>query len=107
MSVSMVVSQAKPPTKKPAPVKATFAKHVAPYIKNYCVSCHTGKDAPDKIDFSIIKKEEDAKKNIKWFTKGAHEVAEKKMPPKGMTQPKAEETKMFAAWVKANTPKTK
>lgn len=88
-----------------APAKPTFAKHVSPFLKKFCVGCHTGANAPDKVDFSKVKTEADAKKYSKWMTEGAHEVAEKKMPPKGMVMPSANESKMFQAWVKANIKK--
>ncbi len=104
---AFVFSQGKAPAQKTVAIKPTFTKHVAPYLKKYCMGCHTGKDAPDKVDFSLVKTEADAKKYSKWMTKGEHEVAEKKMPPKGSTMPKADENKMFSAWVKANLAKKK
>lgn len=82
-----------------AKAKPTYEKSVAPYLKNYCVSCHAGPYAPDGIDYSKIKSKEDAVKEIKNLQKGAKYANAKKMPPKNAKQPTAAETKAFSDWV--------
>lgn len=81
--------------------KPTFVKNVQPLIKANCVSCHSGPNAPDKVDLFKIKTEADAKKNLAMLKKSLKEVKEGHMPPKGMPRPTAAQVKLFEAWVKA------
>lgn len=81
--------------------KPTFAKDVKPTLQKYCVGCHAGPYAPDKVDLAKIKTEADAKKHLKMLQKGLHEVEENKMPPKGSPKPTAAQLKAFKAWIKA------
>lgn len=79
--------------------KPTYDKSVAPFIKNYCVSCHAGPYAPDGVDYSKIKSKADAVKELKLLQKGVKYVKSKAMPPKTSKQPTAAEVKAFSAWV--------
>lgn len=93
--------QAKPAKKQPA-AKPSFSAHVAPYLKKYCLSCHTGEYAADKIDLSKIKTASDATKSLSIMKKAAKVSTNKSMPPKeNAVQPTAAERKMFADWINA------
>lgn len=78
--------------------KPTYDKSVAPFLKKYCLSCHTGKFAADGVDFAKIKSKADAIKQRKLLQKGAKYLKAKKMPPKASPQPTAAEAKAFSDW---------
>lgn len=85
---------------KPGPgATPTYDKHVGPFLKKYCVSCHTGQYAGGGIDFSKVKTAADAKKALRVMKKAAKEVKGKIMPPKGSTMPTAAERKAFQDWI--------
>jgi len=87
------------PQKAPTP---SFAVHVLPYMKNYCLSCHTGEYAADGIDLSKIKTAKDAINSLNMMKKSAKYSSNKAMPPKTeKKQPTDNERKMFAAWISA------
>lgn len=79
--------------------KPTYDKSVAPFLKKYCLGCHTGKFAADGVDLSKIKSKADAIKERKLLQKGAKYLNAKKMPPKTAPQPTAAEAKAFSDWV--------
>lgn len=90
------------PGPKPSPAKPTFATNVLPFMKKYCVGCHTGQYASDGVDLGKVKTAADAKKALATMKKAAHEVSKSKMPPSNATvKPTEAERKAFSDWVKA------
>ncbi len=81
--------------------KPTFAKNVQPTLKKFCVACHAGANAPDKIDFFAMKTEADAKKNLKVLKKALEEIREKAMPPGEVPKPSMAEIKAFSDYLKS------
>jgi uncharacterized membrane protein len=91
---------------QPAPKVPDFKKEVAPVVKKYCVSCHTGEYAPEGVVFPATMTEAWAKSNARVMRKAAKEIKAKKMPPADSTQPKAAESKAFTDWVAAKLPQS-
>lgn len=84
---------------KPTP-EPTFAKDVKPFLKNYCLKCHSGEKAADRKDYSIFVDETIAKEKIRMLYRGLREVEGKQMPPaKEAKQPKAAEVARFKKWI--------
>lgn len=74
----------------------SFDKEIKPIVKKHCLSCHSGKNAPAKIDLSI------AKIPPAVWLKAESQVSRRLMPPPG--QPKLPDVARatFSKWVKAN-----
>jgi uncharacterized membrane protein len=83
------------------PAKPTFARNAKPLLNKYCLSCHNKKDANGEVDVSVLKTEEDAKKNGRLMRKLGRSVKHKTMPPKGSLMPKDNERTQFVQYVES------
>src|SRR4051794_20555272 len=83
----------------PAPAADPAFEAVAPLLKTYCVSCHSG-DKP-KGDLDLAKLAPDfAQNGAAW--KGVYDrLADGSMPPKGKPRPAADAQKAILTWVHA------
>jgi hypothetical protein len=69
------------------PDRLTFAKDIAPVVKQYCISCHSG--AKPKASFSLEKIEGDGDR--KTWDKVIRVLQAREMPPEDKPQPTAQE----------------
>lgn len=92
-----------------APPKAkqpTYAKDVAPFVRKFCVTCHSGPTPADRIDLSQFKTEAEVVENIQLYKMAGREVKKKSMPPKGaMPMPTEAQRKAFMTWVESKSKK--
>ncbi len=93
------------PRKASKPVD--FKKSIAPFVKKYCVGCHSGPNAKAGIDLSKFKIQADVDRNTRVWKRAGREVGGGNMPPQNApAQPKDAERKLFTDWC-AQLPKSK
>ena len=73
-----------------------FATTVAPVLKTYCISCHSG--AKPKGDLSLDKLTADFAANGEAWASVLKRLSEESMPPEGKPRPTAAERQAVASW---------
>ena len=79
------------------PTDSEFTNRVAPILKAYCIDCHSG-DEP-KADLSLNSLHPDFVEHGSTWQSILERVVKGTMPPKGKSQPTAEERKIFTEWI--------
>lgn len=84
----------------PPPQAAEFSGKLAPFIKKYCVDCHSGKEAEAAIDFDKYQTAGDFLGDRKTWRNVAAKLRNHEMPPDDHdTQPTAKELEEATAWI--------
>ncbi len=81
-----------------APGKVTFEKHVAPFLSQYCFSCHGEKKKGD-LDLRIYTSQALAEKDREVFEKILRNLESHEMPPEKKPQPTLDEREKITAWI--------
>jgi hypothetical protein len=81
---------------KAEPATNEFTKTVQPFIKDFCLPCHTGKASQAGFDMSLSKKQTDIAKQKNLWQSAAARVLESTMPPVGLMRPPNARGKSFA-----------
>ncbi len=81
---------------KAAPADDEFRKTIQPFIKDFCLPCHTGKASQAGFDMTLIKKQADLAKYKRQWQSAAARVLESTMPPVGLMRPPSTKGKAFA-----------
>ena len=99
-----VQSSGKAHSTAPTPLPPSFAKDVKPLVVKYCVTCHTGSEAPAGLDLSKLLQSNDFTKNLEDWGKVASRLSQQTMPPAGQPKPTAAARQRVIDWVetKAN-----
>ena len=88
-------SQTAPLTDEQKKLEAEFKSSIRPLIDEYCATCHTGEQAPGKLDFDSYKDLAPILANQKKWDEVVLNVRSEVMPPPGMPVPsKAEREKL-------------
>ncbi|MBN9122741.1 MAG: DUF1592 domain-containing protein [Planctomycetes bacterium] len=90
--------KAAPPAKEPAEDPAFKAK-VLPFIKKYCLDCHSGEKAKGGLTLEGYVSEAHARKDRKNWLAVQHVTASGEMPPKNKPQPTKDEKEFFINWI--------
>lgn len=78
-----------------AEAKKAFDKNVAPFVKKYCLECHSNRRTKGGLNFEpALKKPGESSANRKW-TQAFANVNAHDMPPDDADQPSAEERERF------------
>jgi len=85
---------AKPPAEDPA-----FKAKVLPFIKKYCLDCHSGDKAKGGLTLEGYVSEAHARKDRKNWLAVQHVIASGEMPPKKKPQPTKDEKEFFLNWI--------
>ncbi len=85
---------AAPPAEDPA-----FKAKVLPFIKKYCLDCHSGEKAKGGLTLEGYVSEAHARKDRKNWLAVQHVIAAGEMPPKNKPQPTREEKEFFITWI--------
>src|SRR5580698_10453918 len=86
----------------PAPnVDRQFDQTVKPFVAKYCVSCHSGKDAPAQFDLKSYSNVDMVKDDFARWTLLSERLQNQEMPPKPMPTPPAAEVQKVVDWVRA------
>ncbi len=93
LPVVLGFSQQRP---KVAPAANDFTKTIQPFIKDFCLPCHTGKASQAGFDMTLVKKKADLTKFKRQWQAGAARVLESTMPPVGLMRPPSAKGKAFA-----------
>src|SRR5688572_12278612 len=105
-----VVGQAPPKTATPAKAKALPAKpkvtpeqayvsQVVPFLKQYCLECHTSKKPDAEIQFERYKDVAAVEADAKTWQKVLEMLHSSAMPPDDRPQPKDEQRKQVIEWI--------
>jgi hypothetical protein len=86
----------------PAPtVDQQFDQTVKPFVGKYCVSCHSGKNAPAQFDLKSYTNVDMVKEDFGRWALLAQRLQNQEMPPKPMPAPPAPEVQKVVDWVTA------
>ncbi|MDX1933261.1 MAG: DUF1592 domain-containing protein [Capsulimonadales bacterium] len=99
IGVLVIGAAAAPPKAKPASNTPTFEKNVAPLIKKYCVSCHSGDKGAAGISLHEYTTGAQALKARGLWDRVVTAVASKHMPPKGMPEPTPAEREAIVGYL--------
>ena len=91
--------EVKAPAVDPAPevtdAKKSFKQHVEPFIKEYCLECHSNRRSKGGLNFEVaVRQPGDPAFSRKWSDAFAN-VNAHDMPPDDSDQPKEEERRLF------------
>jgi hypothetical protein len=86
----------------PAPnVDQQFDQTVKPFVGKYCVTCHSGKNAPAQFDLKSYTNVDMVKDDFARWALLAQRLQNQEMPPKPMPAPPAAEVQQVVDWVTA------
>lgn len=78
-----------------AEAQKAFSKDVAPFVKSYCIECHSNRRTKGGLNFEpALKKPGEASASRKW-TQAHANVSAHDMPPEDSDQPNSEERQRF------------
>ena len=77
----------------------TYAGSVAPVVSKYCVSCHSGGNAPAGVDLSHFPDASSVMKGRELWSRVAQNVASGHMPPDGMPAPTKSQRDAMVRWL--------
>ena len=92
------IAAAAPPA---ANVDRQFDQTVKPFVGKYCVSCHSGKNAPAQFDLKSYLTVDMVKDDFPRWALLSERLQKQEMPPKPMPAPSAAEVQQIVDWVKA------
>lgn len=78
-----------------------FRSAVAPFLKTYCLECHSGNVVEADIDFTHFTSVTDVRSEIKVWIKVREVLQTRQMPPKDADQPPDEMQSAALNWVKS------
>uniref|UniRef100_A0A7C2NZH7 DUF1592 domain-containing protein n=1 Tax=Schlesneria paludicola TaxID=360056 RepID=A0A7C2NZH7_9PLAN len=81
------------------PSQPTFASHAAPFVKKYCLDCHSGEEPEASISFARFNDERALLKDRKLWERALDLVTQGLMPPMDSAQPSAEEKEALVAYL--------
>lgn len=84
-------------------MQPTFSRHVVPFLRTYCISCHGGAKPKGDLALDIYKDEASAQKDREVWEKVVAKLESREMPPKGEHRPLPApgEIAAIANWVHA------
>ena len=86
----------------PAPnVDRQFEQTVKPFVTKYCVSCHSGKNAPAQFDLKSYSNVDMVTDDFARWALLSERLQNQEMPPKPMPPPPAAEVQKVIDWVRA------
>ncbi len=89
------------PAKPPAAVPQSFDATVLPFVKRYCLDCHSGADAEQGVQLDKYHAGEAASEDQATWRKVLRMLRARKMPPKHSRRPKDAEYDAVNAWLEA------
>ena len=78
-----------------------FQQFVVPFLKKYCVECHSGENPEGDADFTQFKKYEQVLSDPDIWSEISDAVGSEYMPPETNAQPTDEERQKLASWVES------
>jgi hypothetical protein len=85
--------------KAPADPESDFASFVQPFLKKYCLDCHSTKAKKGSLDLERFASLQQVRKDLKPWQHVIEMLEAGEMPPKEKPQPTADERKKLIAWV--------
>src|SRR5262245_15139134 len=93
------VPAAQPTAQPNQPEDPTFKTKVLPFLKKYCLECHSGEKAKGGLMLDVYLNEAHARKDRKNWSAVQHIIAAGEMPPKKKPQPTKEEKEFIINWI--------
>lgn len=85
----------------PHNVDHQFDQTVKPFVSKYCVSCHSGKNAPAQFDLRSYSNVDMVRDDFARWALLSQRLQNQEMPPKPMPAPPAAEVQQIVDWVRA------
>lgn len=94
-----VVTEKKKPSTPEADAKKAFRDGVTPFVKEYCLECHSNRRSKGGLNYEVaLKNPGDAASSRKWKQALAN-VRAHDMPPEDADQPSEQERQQFLDWI--------
>ncbi|MCP4787214.1 MAG: DUF1592 domain-containing protein [Fuerstiella sp.] len=77
---------------------ADFHRDVKPLLREYCIKCHSGKDANGDVDFSAVKTKDDVDAAFETWESVVGHLHAGTMPPEDEPQPEDKERNRIFVW---------
>lgn len=79
---------------------ALYPEQVVPFVKKYCIDCHSGKDAESELDLTKYKSVQDLAKDRRVWRLVSQKVRNREMPPDDHSAiPADHESESIANWI--------
>src|SRR5690242_19631735 len=85
-----------------SPAQLGFDKDVAPVVKKYCVSCHSGPSAQSGVNLEKYKTVASALKDRDTWDRVVNALSSNVMPPAGMPHPSMAERDRITTWIQTS-----
>jgi len=85
-----------------SPAQLGFDKDVAPVVKKYCVSCHSGPSAQSGVNLEKYKTVASALKDRDTWDRVVNALSSNVMPPAGMPHPTMAERDRITTWIQTS-----
>lgn len=87
------------PDRAPPPGAADFTERIRPFVKTYCLGCHSTKAHKGGLDLERFATLEEVRADIESWQAMAEMLEDGEMPPEGKPRPTAEERRLVIAWI--------
>lgn len=76
-----------------------FSKKIQPFLKTYCLECHSGKDAEADIDLARFNRQSDVETDLETWSHVLDQVEQGNMPPDDSVQPNERDRDHLKEWI--------
>jgi hypothetical protein len=98
--LTLLVGETGTAQKPAADAQAEYATVVRPFLKNYCLTCHSTKVKKGSLDLERFASLDQVRQDLKPWQHLIEQLDAGEMPPKGKRQPTVEERKQILAWAR-------
>ncbi len=79
----------------------SYEKDVRPLLAKYCVACHSGNEPSARLDFSIIKSQQDANASFETWGRVVELLKSGEMPPEDEKRPSNVDIEKMESWYRS------
>lgn len=79
----------------------SYEAKVQPLLIQYCIDCHSGDEPSAKLDFSVIKTQQDANTHFETWGRAVELLKNGSMPPEDVERPTPLEIKKIESWYRS------
>lgn len=99
ISTAPAFAQTPKPSKAAAEAQQIYLTHIVPFVKQYCLECHSTKKPDEEIQFDRYKDASAVEADAKTWQRVLEMLQASAMPPDDKPQPKDEQRKQVIAWI--------
>jgi hypothetical protein len=76
-----------------------FKKQVSPFLKTYCLECHSGVDGEGEMDLAKFGEQSDVDNDLETWSEVLQQIEDGTMPPEDAKQPRKREIQEIKTWI--------